>query len=131
MDPEPVPFPANEVISIETTEGETSWAILLTFAPVAPISIALLPFAQFPSLEAYKAFVLLSTHALTTGTLDGTAIAYPPTAVAPIINPVNTLSNVLFISLPIANVLYEQIVGSLLESFLRNYCGKVKRWIKI
>ena len=33
-----MPFPALEVTSIETTEGETNWAILLTFAPVAPLS---------------------------------------------------------------------------------------------
>ena len=46
-----MPPPVADVVVIETTEGDTNCAILLTFAPVAPISIALLPFTQFPSLE--------------------------------------------------------------------------------
>ena len=51
IEPEPVPLPVNEDTSIETTEAETSCAMLLTFAPVAPISTALLPFGQFPLVE--------------------------------------------------------------------------------
>ena len=66
-------------------------------APVAPISIALRPLGQLPLLEIYKAFVLLSTQAFTTGVVKGFAIAKPPTTVAPKMNPVKILKAVLFI----------------------------------
>ncbi len=44
-----------------------------------------------------KAFVLLSTQALTTGVVNGFAMAKPPTTVAPKMNPVKILKTVLFI----------------------------------
>ena len=50
-DPLPLPLPLTEDILIDTTAGDTSWAILFIFAPVAPISTALLPFGQFPLVE--------------------------------------------------------------------------------
>jgi hypothetical protein len=97
--PEPVPPPANPLTSSETTEGETNCAILLTFAPVAPISIAVLPLAQLPFVETNKALVLLSTQAFTTGTDEVFATAKPPTLITPIKKPINNLAAVLFIFL--------------------------------
>jgi hypothetical protein len=52
-----------------------------------------------PFAEANKALVLLSTQALTTGTEVVVATAKPPTVVAPITNPIKTLTTELFISL--------------------------------
>ena len=77
----------NPLTSIETTEGETNCAMLLTFAPVAPISIAVLPFAQLPFVETNNALVLLSTHAFTTGTDEVFATAKPLTVTAPMTKP--------------------------------------------
>ena len=83
--------------SIETTEGETSWAILLTLAPVAPISTTLRPLGQLPLFEINKALVLLSTHALTTGTDEVLAIAKPLATVAPTTKPVRILNPLLLL----------------------------------
>jgi hypothetical protein len=88
-----------EVTLIETTEGDTNCAILLTLAPVAPISTALLPLGQLPLLEINKALVRLSTQALTTGTDEGFAIAKPLATVTPKINEVISLNMVEFLIL--------------------------------
>ena len=84
--------PVAETTCIETTEGDTNCAILLTLAPVAPISTALLPLGQLPLFEINNAFVLLSTQALTTGTDEVLAIAKPLTTLAPNTNPVRSLN---------------------------------------
>jgi len=99
MEPEPLPLPLGEVTFKETTEGETSCAILFIFAPVAPISIADLPLGQLPFVDAKSALLLLSIHALTTGTLELFATAKPPTLNAPITNPTATLLNPFLIPL--------------------------------
>jgi hypothetical protein len=83
----------------ETTEEETNWAMLLILAPVAPISIELLPLPQLPLFEANKALLLLSMQALTTGTLLVFATAKPLTVTAPITNPIKYLENPVFIPL--------------------------------
>ncbi len=88
-----------EVTFIETTEGDTSWAILFIFAPDAPTSIADLPLGQLPLVEAKSALVLLSIQALTTGTLLLLATAKPPTLTAPITNPITTLLKTFLITL--------------------------------
>ena len=89
--------PVADVTSIETTEGETSWAILLTLAPVAPISTTLRPLGQLPLFEINNALVLLSTHALTTGTDEVLAIAKPLATVAPNTKPVRILNPLLLL----------------------------------
>ena len=81
------------LILIETTDADTDWAMLFIFAPVAPISIALLPLGQLPFVDAKSALVLLSIQAFTTGTLLLFATAKPPTLTAPIRNPATTLLN--------------------------------------
>jgi uncharacterized protein involved in response to NO len=63
--------------------------MLFTFAPVAPISIALLPFGQLPLVEAKSALLLLSMQALTTGTLFVFANAKLPIASNPTIKLVD------------------------------------------
>jgi hypothetical protein len=65
--------------------------MLLTFAPVAPISIALLPFGQLPLFAIYKALLLLSTHAFTTGTGEVLAMAKPLAVITPTIKAATTL----------------------------------------
>jgi hypothetical protein len=98
IEPEPDPEPRVVLTLIETTDADTNWAMLFTFAPVAPISIALLPFGQLPLVEAKSALVLLSIQALTTGTVGLFATAKPPTLTAPITNPRISLLNPLFIT---------------------------------
>jgi hypothetical protein len=100
IDPEPVPPPVAELTSIETTEGETNSAMLFTLAPVAPISIAVLPLVHDPFVETNKALLLLSIQALTTGTDGVFATANPPTLTVPIKKPTNTLTTVLFMFPP-------------------------------
>jgi hypothetical protein len=105
---EPEPDPESRVVLtlIETTDADTNWAMLFTFAPVAPISIALLPFGQLPLVEAKSALLLLSIQALTTGTLELFATAKPLTVTAPITNPISNLENPLFITLQLPMAKY-------------------------
>jgi hypothetical protein len=87
------------VTIIETTEGDINCAILLTLAPVAPISTALLPLGQLPLFEINNALLLLSTHALKIGVDGWFAIAKPLAAVTPKTNEVTTLNVVEFLIL--------------------------------
>ena len=98
IEPEPDPEPRVVLTLIETTDADTNWAMLLTFAPIAPISIALRTLGQLPLVEAKSALLLLSIQALTTGTLGLLATAKPPTLNAPITNPISNLENPLFIT---------------------------------
>jgi hypothetical protein len=84
--------PVADLTCIETTEGDTNCAILLTLAPVDPISTALLPLGQLPLFEINNALVLLSTQALTTGTDEVLAMAKPLATVTPKTNPVKSLN---------------------------------------
>ena len=106
IEPEPDPEPRVVLTLIETTDADTNWAMLFTFAPVAPISIALLPLGQLPLVEAKSALLLLSIQALTTGTLELFATAKPPTLNAPITNPIMSLLNPLFITLQLPMAKY-------------------------
>jgi hypothetical protein len=85
--------------------------MLFTFAPVAPISIAVRPLAHEPFEETNKALLLLSTQALTTGTDDVFATANPPTLTAPIRKPINTLMVVLFMLLLGCLIIYFDLMA--------------------
>ena len=64
-------------------------AIIFTFATVAPISIALLPFGQLPLMEVKSALLLLSIQAKTTGTLFVFVNVKIPIVSNPITKPVD------------------------------------------
>jgi hypothetical protein len=77
--------------AIDTTEGDTADAIVSTSAPLPAISINVRVFAQFPSVDAKRAFVRLSTQTFVGGVLGETATATPPATIAPIKKPIMTL----------------------------------------
>ena len=94
MTPEPVPLPDNPFTAIDTTDGETSEAIVLTSREEPTISINCRDLGQDPSTLAYRAFVLVFTQTLVGGVSGVTATATPPAITAPITKPVITLVNV-------------------------------------
>ena len=92
--PEPVPLPPKESTAIETTDGETVAAMVLTSKLAPTISIKVRVLAQLPSVLAKTALVRLSTQTFVGGVSGVTATATPPATTAPVTKPIITFENV-------------------------------------
>ena len=93
-----MPLPLVEVTLIETTDGVTRDAMLLTSIVGAPKVIEVRVAEQPDELAKYIAWLFLSTQTFTPSGSVVAAVATPPTNVAPNKNPAIIFVDVRFIS---------------------------------